>query len=46
MKVCNYGHDEIVYDGWVCPFCQYIDDAEKKQSELQEIIDELKQEAE
>ena len=28
MKICSNNHEEIIYDSWSCPFCEYIDKAE------------------
>lgn len=40
MNLCNNDHDEVCYEGHVCPMCEKI----KGLKELEEEIDSLKDE--
>jgi transcription initiation factor IIE alpha subunit len=40
MKICDYNHDEIVFDGNKCPLCEKMDEI----SDLNDEIEELKSE--
>ena len=42
MKICLNGHDEIVYEGRTCPFCEEIFELTLTVAELEKAVDELK----
>ena len=46
MKVCSWGHDEIVFDGNNCPFCEMITDKDEKIEALEDNIEELENQIE
>jgi len=44
MNLCDNQHDEICYDGRLCPVCDLRDDLEQTIAELNQKIDELEAE--
>ena len=41
MNICLDGHDEIVFDGYSCPFCDYISGKEGEIKSLEKDIRDL-----
>lgn len=37
MTVCSRNHEEIIYDDWDCPVCKLVEEKEK----LEEILENL-----
>lgn len=46
MNLCSEDHDEICYEGRICPLCDALEDADITQEEMQKEIDQLKSELE
>ena len=38
MTVCNYNHEEIVYDGYDCPLCTLIKEHEATTDAIQDTV--------
>lgn len=41
MNLCSKGHDEIVYDGRLCPVCEKTVEIEKLENNLSDLGDEI-----
>ena len=41
MEVCNRGHEEIVFDGLVCPFCEILDENDRLIDEIAELKEKI-----
>ena len=41
MEVCNRGHEEIVFDGLVCPFCKILDENDRLIDEIAELKEKI-----
>ena len=41
MKICDSGHDEIVYDGNKCPFCEEIERSAHLEDKISDLEDEV-----
>jgi len=44
MNLCEYGHDEICFEGRKCPLCEEVERSQKLEDEiadLKETIEEL-----
>ena len=42
MNICSEGHDEIVYNGRVCPLCAEIKERQLEKDDLEDKIDEIR----
>lgn len=41
MNLCDSGHDEIVYDGRKCPFCEEIERSQRLEEEVADLKDQI-----
>ena len=46
LNVCSEQHDEIVFEGRKCPFCESIDKFESEIESLNDVITDMKREEE
>ena len=42
MTLCDDGHDEVCYDGRNCPACELLAIISKKEDEIENLKDEVK----
>lgn len=41
MNLCDSGHDEIVYDGRKCPFCEEIERSVRLEEEIADLKEQI-----
>ncbi len=44
MNLCSDGHDEVCFDGHICPCCEIINEKDKEIANLNNEIDGLRDE--
>lgn len=42
MKVCDDSHDEIVYNGRLCPLCEALNRIDRLEEEVEDLNKEIK----
>jgi cell division protein FtsB len=43
MKLCDEDHDEICYEGPICPVCEKYAEVERLQRETEDLREEIKE---